>query len=218
MMKKKIKDTRFRNIPVTIYITSDNEYLLEYKDKEDTVTHNCGYNTMFWEVMSGLCGDGELPDGFTLVDLANQVESKVTYPVNEEQLNLLIREVVEAHCELLPAYIAQEILEAVKQRLMLTPEGYVVANEITIDEFLANAMRTKMIFTMSNECYSHKRVRINKIMRHNHEIYLYISFVEAEEDEDGHVYWCEDKYGIVKYDKIQLEHSKLDEFSPEYSI
>lgn len=217
MMKKKIKDTKFRNIPVTIYITSDNEYILEYKDKEDTVTHNCGNDTMFWEVMSNLCGGGELPDGFTLIDLTNQVESKVTSPVNEEQLNLFVREVIEAHYELLPAYIAQEILEAVKQRLMLTPEGYIVADEITINEFLTNAMRTKMIFTMSNECYSHKRVRINKIMRHNHEIYLYVSFVEVEEDKYGHVYWCEDKYGIVKYDKIQLEHNKLDELPPEYS-
>ena len=211
----KIRETKFDDTPVSIYQEND-EYILEFMKDGDTIKHSCGTNTMFWEAMSEIFGSGEVPDAFVMVDLINKVEDSIDSEIKSEELMALVYKTVDEQNQLMPAYIPEEMLEALKQRLHYNNGVYRKLLGMRLEDFLTHAINTKMIFRMSNNTYNNQYVRINKLLRSDGALSLYVALIEIEEDEDGNPYWCEDSYTIVKYNDVQLVHHKMDELPADY--
>lgn len=211
----KIRETKFGDTPVTIYRNMQGQYLLEFERDGEQTIHVCDTN-MFWEELSQVIGGVVMPDEFVVIDLIDAIESQITKPLTTQELTSLINRNIEEHPTLMPSYVSDEILKSLIQRLVLTDAGYAPVTDMTLHDFFAHAIRTKMIFTLNYRNYSNQMVRIKKTIYHQDNLYLYLALVNADYNSNNEFTWCEDTYILVKYDNIILEHHKTDELPAEY--
>lgn len=217
----KIRDAKFGDIPVSIYQNGD-EYFLEYVDEGVKKVHACGTDTMFWETMSKLCGGKDVPDVFTLVDIADAVEAEITTRIRQSQLEQKVREHINKAPKLMPSYVCYEIVQALEQRLYreegCVPAEYLPVPEILdIDTWLKHAINNKVIFHADGIQHEDKTVRIKQAIWRNDVLYVALALVEAENEVDVGLMWYEDPVSLVRFDEVKLTHHKHDEFPVDYS-
>lgn len=216
MLLTKIREAKFDDIPVSIYQNEAGEYVLEYMKDGDT-HQRCCTTDMLWEEMSEVFGEGVVPDAFQLIDLINKAEDMVNAVASEEELAAIVTRVITEHEQLMPAYIAEEMMAALKQRLHFWQGGYRTMVEVSLDTFFKHAIETKMIFRLNSSTYHEQYVRINKTIRSGEGLWLYLAVVNIEEDENEEHYWCEDSFVMVKHSDVILTHHKIDELPAEYT-
>jgi hypothetical protein len=209
----KIRDAKFGDIPVSIY-QKGTDYILEYEDGGSKDVHYCGTNDMFWETMSEIFGEGIAPDGFVLIDIANQIEQNIHTAINKDTLCTMIQEAINNHPQLMPAYVYEELHDIMKQRLYECAAGYARLEEVEMERFLRHAIQEQVIFRLGDEL---RYVRIKQVINKGDTVYLNLAQVEIEHDGDGNSFWCEDSFRIVKLDDVTLTHHKLDELPAEYT-
>lgn len=215
MNMKKIKEAEFGNIPVSIYQVPDG-YLLEYSDDEGTHTCHCDEGGMFWEAMSDATGDTQAPDPFAIIDLLDTIESRVDI-ATEDELAVLAQSAIDECPELMPAYVLDEMMAALKQRLYKVEAGYTHLHDVSIDQFMCHAIESGMIFRVQNQSLSEPYVRIKQLIHSGEDIYLYITLVSIEYDDNDCAFWYEDASRLVKLRDTVLMHHKLDELPASYT-
>lgn len=222
-MYEKIKTVMFGDTEVTIYKNILGEYFAEYEDGYHTKKIPCGDDFQFiWEHLSNAFGGGNGPEGYELLNMADEIENKYLAETTTcEIIDNAIDEYIFKHNRLFPAYIHEELASILRYRYgRMSNREHALAKLSaisTVEDWLENAITSERIYRLdTDEDYEEQAVRIIGAYKMGLDYMVEFAILDFDNDDKGGCIWVSNETFSITLSSCRLTHRRADELPPEY--